>query len=100
MKAKQPRGVPIVEAPKKGPIEVAIDTIEQRKMQADFGDLVRLAEQVFPKEWNVRVEPFSDGVHVQVRYYIARGPDPITALRKAIDWYREQKQSRIILPNR
>ena len=89
---------PIVESPKSKPIDKAIDTIAQRKLEAEFAETVKLAEQIFPRDWNVRVEPFSDGVHVQVRYYVAHGPNAVIALRRAIDWYRGQGGSRIILP--
>lgn len=81
-------------------IEGAVDKVFAAAKQAEFEEVRRLAEQVFPDEWNVRIEPYSDGVHVQVRYYIARAPDAITALRQAIDWYQQQKGSRIILPQR
>jgi hypothetical protein len=79
-------------------LDAVIDRVEARRKQAEFEATVRLAEQVFPREWNVRVEPYSDGVNVQVRFYVARGPDPNTALRNAIEWYQKQQGSRIIIP--
>lgn len=90
--------VPIRQEVKPSSIDDAIATIEQRKMIAEFEEVKRLAEQVFPDEWTVRVDQFSDGVHVQVRYWIAHDRTPAGALRKAIDWYRAQKGSRIVLP--
>jgi hypothetical protein len=79
-------------------LEAAIDRAEGARRQAEWEELVRLAESVFPKEWSVRVEPFSDGVHVSVKYVVARGHDPFTALRNAIEWYQKQSGSRIIIP--
>lgn len=100
--SKQKRTLtPIANEPVAGlSIEGAVDKVYAAAKQAEFEEVVRLAEQVFPNEWNVRVEPYSDGVHIQVRYFVAHGPDAITALRSAIDWYQNQKQSRIILPTR
>ena len=81
-------------------IDAAIVTIEAKRAQAEWEDTIRLAEQIFPKEWNVRVEPYSDGVHIQVRYYVAHGRTPTEALKRAIEWYRTQRGSQIVLPGR
>lgn len=92
--------IPNLSIPQSAGIEAAVDKVHAAAKQAEFEEVVRLAESIFPTEWNVRIEPFSDAVYVQVRYFVAKGPDPIAALRGAIDWYRNQQQSRIVLPNR
>lgn len=99
---KQRRLTPIDNAPVKtsSGIEQAVATVESKRLEAEWQDTVKLAEATFPREWNVRVEPFSDGVYVQVRYTVAHGRNAIDALRKAIDWYRQQHSSRIVLPGR
>jgi hypothetical protein len=98
--SKQRRLTPIPSEPVKTQrsIDDVIDTIEAKRAQAEWEDTLRLAESIFPTEWNVRVEPFSDGVNVQVRYYVARGRTATEALRNAIEWYRGKGGSRIILP--
>lgn len=96
---KPTRRIPIPNAPvAQRSIGDVIDSIEQKRAEAEWNDTVKLAETIFPREWNVRVEPYSDGVHVQVRYFIARGRTPTEALRNAIEWYRSKGGSRIILP--
>lgn len=77
-------------------VDAATDRVWAAGKQREWEETVRLAEQIFPKDWNVRVEQFSDSAYVQVRIVVAHGRDPIDALKKAIDWYRGQ--ARIVLP--
>ena len=81
-------------------VDQAIDRVAMLKKQAEWEETVRLAEQVFPKDWTVRVEQFERESYVQIRFIPAYGRDPIDALKKAIDWYRSQQGTRIVLPGR
>ena len=82
------------------PIEQAIDSIELQKRQAEWVETHRLAEQVFPPEWNVKVVPLLTEAYVVVSFTIAHGRDPIDALKNAITAHRQQTGSRIVLPGR
>jgi len=77
-------------------VDAAIDKITAAKRQAEWEDMVKLAESIFPKDWTVRVEQFSQESFVQIRFIAAYGRDPIDALRKAIEWYRGQ--ARLVIP--
>lgn len=100
MRAKSlpaPTPLPVPEEPK--PIEQAIDRVLEAKMKVEFDELVRLANQVFPDTWAVRVEPApGGGAQVSVRFIMAHGRDPIDALKKAIEAHRQASGSRIVLP--
>ena len=91
---------PLVIPPPKSALEAAIDSVEMRRLQAEWDETVRLAEAIFPKDWQVRVEQFQNESFVQIRFIPAYGRSPTDALKKAIDWYRASRGSSIILPNR
>jgi len=78
---------------------LSIDKVWAAKKQAEWAEVVRLAEQVFPRDWTVRVEQFEKESFVRIMFIPTYGTDPIDALKKAIAWYREQvSHSRIVLP--
>jgi hypothetical protein len=80
-------------------VDAAIDKVTAARREQEWQELVRLAEQVFPDTWDVRVQHFSNESYVTVKYQVARGVDPIAALKQAIAWYRQQHaKSRIVLP--
>lgn len=92
-----PTPLPVPEEPK--PVDQAIDRVLEAKMRAEFDELVRLGNQVFPESWAVRVEPApGGGMQVSVRFIMARGRDPIDALKNAIEAHRQASGSRIVLP--
>lgn len=80
------------------PVEQAIETIERRRLEHDFGEVKRLAEQTFPPSWDVRVVPGGKGAYVRVSFTIAEGRDPIDALKQAVAAYRQTSGSTIVLP--